>query len=207
MKSFLVIPVLLLSGCAFTEVKLTPGKAPIDTGITGGEQREVAVVIPFADERQIKNRCGMKKNGYNMDTANAVCTEPPATRLAELLAAEFKKAGFKVTQGEPAAPGGVKIAGTLVKFFVEPVIGFAMGALETDIQIRLEASTQNGLRAERSFFVKGTQSAMVGSDSNYQASMNDAIGQIVKQMVAAVVSLFNRYPKLGALPVPFRPLS
>jgi len=201
MKYLAILPFLLLSACAFTELKVTPGNTPINTGISGGDQREIVVAVPFSDDRQIKNRCGMKKNGYNMDTANALCSQPPADKLAELLADELKKAGFKVsTHGDPQAPTGVKVEGTLLKFFVEPVIGFAMGSLETDIHVRLIASTQSGLRAERSFFVKGTQSAMVGTDSNFQASVDDATAQIVKQMVAAIVSLFNRYPKLGGLP-------
>ncbi len=205
MKYLIVVPVLLLSACAFTEVQVTPGSQAIHTGISGGDQREIAVILPFADERQIKNRCGMKKNGYNMDTANAVCTQAPAEKLSTLLAEELKNAGFKIsTPGNPKSPAGVKIDGTLLKFFVEPVIGFAMGTLETDIHIRLVASSQSGLKAERNFFVKGTQSALAGTDSNFQSSVDDATTQIVKQMVAAIVSLFNRYPKLGALPIHFQ---
>lgn len=204
MKYLYLLPFLLLSACAFTEMKVSPGNASINTGISGGDQREVAVVVPFSDDRQIKNRCGMKKNGYNMDTANALCSEPPAAKLAELLATELKKAGFKVsTHGDPQSPTGVKLEGTLLKFFVEPVIGFAMGSLETDIHVHLVATTQNGLRAERSFFVKGTQSALAGTESNFQASVDDATAQIVKQMVAAIASLLNRYPKLGSLPAEF----
>lgn len=67
----LVALCLLEAGCAFTTMQLTlPTKTagiPRDAG--GGRQ---VVVMPFADERAIGDRCGMKKNGYNMDTADAV---------------------------------------------------------------------------------------------------------------------------------------
>jgi hypothetical protein len=94
-------------------------------------------------------------------------------------------------------PSALQIHGTLLQFFVEPVIGFAMGDMETDIKIRLVARSASGLLAERDFFVKGTQSAMVGTQSNFQKSVDDASTRVVQQMVAAIVSLFNRYPQLG----------
>ncbi|MEY3760921.1 MAG: hypothetical protein RIR39_2412 [Pseudomonadota bacterium] len=197
---FLFLSLCLLSGCAFTDINVMPGSSSINSNITGGDQREIVVVSPFSDDRKIKNRCGMKKNGYNMDTADAICTVSPASKLADLLVDELGKAGFKVkTQGEAQSQSGVKINGSLIQFFVEPVIGFAMGALETDIHIRLVATSQNGLHAERSFFIKGTESAMVGSESNAQKSIDSATAIVIKQMVTAIISLFNKYPVLGEL--------
>jgi len=193
-----LLPVLFLSACAITDMNVDLPNRYEGMQFYGGEGREVVIVVPFSDQRQIKERCGMKKNGYNMDTADVFCSAPPATRLADLLAQALQEAGFRVkTHGEPDNPSGVMVEGTLLKFFVEPVIGFAMGSLETDIQVRLTATSKNGLRAERSFFVKGTKSAMAGTASNYQRSVDQAVKRIVQQMAAAIISLFNQYPQLG----------
>jgi len=200
MRYFLILPFILLSACAFTDIKVNPAGTHEGLHLSGGDNREIVLVIPFADERKIQNRCGMKKNGYNMDTASVSCSTPPASRLAEQVAEELKSAGFNVhTQGDAGKASGLKIQGTLLKFFVEPVIGFAMGSLETDISIRLVATSNNGLNAERTFFVKGTQSAMAGTESNFQSSVDDATAQIVKQMVTAIITLMNRYPELGQI--------
>lgn len=200
MKYFLFLPFLLLSACAFTDIKVDPAGKHESLHLSGGDNREIVLVIPLADERVIQNRCGMKKNGYNMDTASVMCSTPPVSRLVELVAEELKSAGFNVrTQGDTSKTSGVKIQGTLLKFFVEPVIGFAMGSIETDINIHLVATSKNGLNAERSFFVKGTESAMAGTESNFQSSVDDATAQIVKQMVTAIITLMNRYPDLGQI--------
>lgn len=201
MKIVHVLLVLLLSGCAFKNVNVEPPAAYAGPQITGGEGRELVVAVPFADQRTSPGRCGMQKNGYNMDTADAICRVAPATRLAELLADGLRKAGFAVrSQATGAKPSALQIQGNLLQFFVEPVIGFAMGDMETDIKIRLVARSSTGLLAERDFFVKGTQSAFVGSESNFQKSVDDASMRVIQQMVAAIVTLLNRYPQLGGFP-------
>lgn len=195
---FIIVPALFSSGCAFTDINLKLPTTFSGKRLSGGDGREIVIVTPFADQRDIQERCGMQKNGYNMDTADALCDVSPAARLAELLAGALRNAGFEVkTAGEAEKLSGVEIEGTLLKFFVEPVMGFAMGSLETDVHVRLVASSRNGLNAERSFFIKGTRSAVASSAGNFQRSVDDAIEQTIRQMVAAIISLFNRYPQLG----------
>ena len=60
-----------LSGCALEDVRLKPPTSGLKTPIPGGNQRQVIVAVPFADGRQITNRCGMQKGGYGNETANA----------------------------------------------------------------------------------------------------------------------------------------
>ena len=115
--------VLVSSGCAFSNVHLElPTSVPHH--LSGGDQRQLVVVMPFADERPDKNRCGMQKNQYNADTAAALCTPEPATWIASLLATELRAAGFAVVEQRGAAkPSALVVSGTLLKLFVEPVSG------------------------------------------------------------------------------------
>jgi hypothetical protein len=198
MRLVAVVLACTLSACAFTNVPITLPTAGVSTNLSGGDGRQVVVVIPFADERQVRERCGMQKNGYNQDTASAICSGDPAAWIATLFAAELKAAGFSVLTADAApSAGAVRLDGTLLKIFVEPIIGFTTISLETDLQVKLAASSKNGLLAERTFFVKGLTSGLVAVPGNFQTSVDDATRKIMKDMVAAVISLMNRYPQLG----------
>lgn len=90
----------------------------------------------------------MKKNMYNMDTANAYCNVEPNVFLAMLLADELKADGFQVLKSSrEAPPDSIVISGRLTQFFVEPTFA----TLEADIELTLTATTATGLRAERRF--------------------------------------------------------
>ena len=152
----LVTLACLTSACAFTDVPLTLPTRGLDPTIPGGRGRQVIVVVPFSDARQIRQRCGMQKNGYNMDTADAICQSDPNAWFAQLLADELRASGFSVLDDEAEhRPTALRIEGSLIKIFVEPVIGFWSGSLEADLSVKLRVTTQTGLEAERTFFVKG----------------------------------------------------
>lgn len=196
MKRVALILAAALSGCAFTDVPVTLPTTPA-TGMTGGDGRQIVVVAPLADERPYRDKCGMQKNGYNMETAKAICSMDPAVWVAQMLAAELKAAGFSVVSKETAKPSALQLNGSLLQIFVEPVIGFSTISLETDIHVKLVATSQTGLLAERSFFVKGVESGLVARAGNFQTSVDKATQTVLRDMVAAVISLMNRYPQLG----------
>jgi uncharacterized lipoprotein YajG len=184
------------SGCAFTDVPITL-PSTMSTGLSGGEERQVVVVTPFKDERATPDRCGIQKNSYNAETARAICSADPAKWMGDMLAAQLTAAGFAVVQDGAAKPTALAVNGAVMTFFVEPVIGFSSITLETDIRAKLVVSSQSGLVAERTFFTKAVTSAMVARAGNFQTSVDEATQTIVKEMVAAVISLANRYPQLG----------
>jgi len=104
---------------------------------------------------------------------------------------------------EPSDPvNTIRLEGTLLKFFVEPVIGAFTIALETDIHIKVAAKTPEGFQAERSFFVKGSSAALMSLESTFQTSVDDATRQIIRDMVEAIVALMNRYPELNVAVMP-----
>lgn len=185
------------SGCAFVDVTVRPPERAVGSGVSGGRGRIVQVVIPFAEGRPEQNRCGMMKNGLNMDTANVLCSAPPTEWLAALLAAELQAAGFKVIPAAQASPGAVRIEGTLLQFFVEAKIGLVTYSPEADVHVRLVATSASGLLAERDFYVKETETSAMGTEANFQAASTSAAQSVVKSMVEAVVGLMNRYPELG----------
>lgn len=196
---------LLLGACAFTEMTLPLPSTGLEHTIPGGRGRQVVVVKPFTDARPAK-RCGMKKNGYNMDTADAVCEKDPALWFASLLADELRASGFDVlAPSDPHAPSAVVLDGVLLQLFAEPVIGAWSGSIETDLAVRIRAGSETGLVAEREFFVKGVKKGViVGSLTPYQTSVTRAGHEAVAEIVRALLELLAAYPQLGALAPPFR---
>jgi hypothetical protein len=190
----------LSSACAFTDIDLTLPQGGLDESIPGGNGRQVIVESPFSDQRSIRNRCGMQKNGYNMDTASAICHEDPNAWIAGLLADALRRSGFTVLDGDaPRRPGALRLGGDLLKIYVEPVIGFWSGSLEADVSVRLRASSQTGLDAERTFFVKGWRGGQMFSVTKaFNDSIDRATKVMLEEMVNAVIELMNQYPQLGS---------
>lgn len=189
----------LSSGCAFTKMPIPLPTEGLAQTIPGGEGREIIVVIPFSDQREIRERCGMKKNGYNMDTADAVCETDPNVWIAELLADELRASGFTVLGGgDPHRSSALYVQGSLLKIFVEPVIGAWSGSLEADISVKLRATSETGLAAERTFLVKGWKGGqMFATSQPYRTALHRSTQAILEEMVRAILELMDRYPQLG----------
>jgi hypothetical protein len=202
----LCIAVACASGCAFTEIPLTLPTRGLEQTIRGGRGRQIVVYAPFADDREIRDRCGMQKNGYNMDTADAVCQSDPSEWIARLLADELRASGFEVLDGEaPHKTSALELRGSLLKIFVEPVIGAWTGSLEADLSVRLRATSETGLEAERMFFVKGWKGGVMASTLQpYHTALHRATQDLLAEMVTAILELMDRYPQLGRAPAAIR---
>lgn len=193
---------LLSTSCAFGTMKLELPRKGLDKTIRGGNARQVIVVMPFMDRRD-RRRCGMKKNGYNMDTADVVCTTLPTRWFAELLATELRASGFVVLSEEDEhRPGALKIEGELLQLFVEPLIGAWSGSTETDLSVELTATTETGLVAKRTFFVKGWKGGVMAFTAQpFHTSTHRATQRLLKETVRAVIELMDAYPQLGELSI------
>jgi len=202
--SLLLVLGSLSSACAFTDIPLTLPTRGLENTLAGGKGRQVIVVVPFSDGRVIRNRCGMQKNGYNMDTADAVCQSDPKGWIAQLLADELRASGFSVLTEETAhRPGALRVEGSLIKLFVEPVMGAWSGSLEADLSVKLRVTTETGLEAERTFFVKGWKGGQLASTMQpYHTALHRATQAILEEMVRAILELLDRYPQLGLRATP-----
>lgn len=186
------------SGCAITTMTLyAPAHERVSSAMQVGQGREI-LLMPFTDERLLVERCGMKKNSYNMDTADIRCAVPPNQWLTALLAAELRAAGFVVlSEPSQAGPETLRLETWLSKFFIEAKVGAVTNSPEADLELRMVASTRTGLDAQRHFYFKGEEGAAFALESNFQAAADDAVRQMLAGVVGAVVQLVQRYPQLG----------
>jgi hypothetical protein len=181
----------LVSGCAFSnvDVSLPTGST---SGYSGGQGR--SLIIPaFVDQRQIKNRIGMQKNGFGMDTANALPDQSVETWLTTRLGTELQSSGFQIVS-EGTNPKAAKVQGYLLKLFIEPVQQWTTVDLETDLSVRLRVTRPDGLEAERQYFVKGAGQGLMSLGGAYSASLNNATDVLLKRVVADVINLLNKFP-------------
>lgn len=208
LQKLLLLPLLLgaasvlSTGCAFSNVEVHPpdATAPARTAALAqrGRGREIIILAPFADAR-VRKRCGMQKNGYNMDTADVECTEVPGRWLADALAIELTRAGYKPLRSD-AVPGPttVVVRGTVHQLFLEPKHDFFTLTVEGDMSARLVVTSASGLVAERGFYVKGTETSLASTEDTFQAAADDATHLIARSMVSSLTELLDRYPDLGA---------
>jgi hypothetical protein len=188
-----------LTGCALVDVNLKPPTTGLKTPIPGGNGRQIIVSVPFSDARQIRDRCGIQKGGYGNETAKAVCPEDPAKWMAEMLEKELQASGFTVLRTESGARDtALRVDGTLVKIFAEPVVGFWAASLETDLGVNLLATSKTGLRAERKFFSKSEMTAVLWTQGLFNDSAEIAIRDMLGKLVNAILELMSRYPELGS---------
>ena len=190
--------VVAVSGCALVDVNVKPPGSGLKTPIPGGHQRQIVLIAPFTDARDIKDRCGVQKGSFGDETAKAVCVGDPAHWLADLLANELRASGFTVLRSpEGAKDSALKVDGVLMKVFVEPVVGFWATTVESDFAVKLVATSRTGLEAERKFFTKGEITSVIWPQGIFNDSVEDGVRSLLARMVNAVIELMNRYPELG----------
>ena len=195
---------LVISGCALTDVTLqSPQPFEVAPGSRRGQGREIVVVRPFRDDRSA-SRCGMKKNGYNVDSANVLCSAP-ANMLADLVARHLSLAGFRVLRDRrDASRSTIILTGALEQLFVEPKSNYFSGEIETDVALRLWATTSYGFSAERRFYVKGDEATFFASNDDIQRSFEAGVRQLVTGVVGAVANLSERLPHPQRMSLSFR---
>jgi len=183
---------LLGSGCAFTEHTVMLPTAT-SAGISSGGDDRVVVLPPFIDQRDVRTRIGMKKNNFQMDTANVYANQDINAWLGIRLGKELKSSGFKV-QEEGTGTKAIRIQGHTLKLFIEPVVQWTTVDMETDLSVRIVVARGDGFEAERTYFVKGLSQALAGTGQNYDVSLNNATDSLMKRLVADLINLLNRYP-------------
>ena len=190
---FLMFLVALTAGCAFGDITVPMPQQGATTGYSGGANR-IVIVPTFVDKRLNQGRIGMKKNNYAMDTANVFPAENINQWLGTRLGNELKAAGFRI-DAKADNNNAAKIQGFTHRLFIEPVVQWTTVDLETDLSVVIRVSRPDGLEAERRYFVKGLDQALVGLEDSFAASLRKASDELMKRVVADIINLLNRFPE------------
>lgn len=188
----------VFAGCAFSNITVPMPQPGGTTGYSGGADRTV-VVPAFVDKRYDQSRVGMKKDNFNQDTASVLPSLNVNEWLGTRLGNELKSAGFRVgTTGENVK--ATKVQGFTQKLFIEPVVQWSTVDVETDLSVIIHVSRPDGLEAERRYFVKGLDPALMALEDSYASSLRQAMDALMKRVVADIINLLNRFPETEARP-------
>ncbi len=182
----------LFPACSTYRIPL-PSKS-MASGLLGGDQRRIHVATPFGDERPHYDECDEKAAVPRLQ-----CSPEAPEWFATQLEQALQSAGFQLVQeANQLGLDDPRIDGALLRFAVENRPGFSEVTSEADAHVRLEIRTESGLSAERSFYVKGSRASSVATSQTMQREAVDDVSQrIFRDVVAAVLSLMNRYPEVG----------
>ncbi len=174
----------MFSGCTHT-LYLPP--VVLSTNSDIGKERKVYVAMPFVDKRDIRNSCG------EVGVHDVVCDIDPTQWLANLLVLELKDSGFNVLTQTNEYNGNIpKIEGTLFKVYAEHIPGLVSVNFEMDIHILLSVKTNEGFKAERTFYSKGIDISYLGGSPPYFGQANlKAAQQVIVEMRNAIAELMD----------------
>jgi hypothetical protein len=187
----------LLAGCGVYRIPFPSGS--IASGLVGGDGRRIFVAAPFADERPRYDDCAKDTGPIPL----LYCAPRAPEWFAVQLEQALRQAGFEVLDAEARlAPDEPRIEGALLRYAVENRPGMSEVTSEADAHVRLRIRTASGLDAQRSFFAKSARASSVATSGSMRRGALDEVSQrIFHDMVAAILSLMNRYPGLGTAPV------
>jgi len=204
LASLAALTMLATLGCASEQFPMAPLQLPDAVPLeplSGGEGRQIALAIPFSDERADRERCGNNKSSHTGNWRGFRCEgEDLGFWIAMQLAGQLSAAGFEVvTDGSTTSPRSLRIEGTLQRLFVEPVVGLWSISIECDLQLSLVASTAGGLKAERTFFAKRRFPWFTRTfTATFQRGIEQCGRSMIVEVVTAIADLANRYDPIAS---------
>jgi hypothetical protein len=185
-RSWVFAAGLLASGCAPLGSQVqAPTPIALSAGLQRGSGRDIVIVAPFVDRRE--DKCGIVTNGFRWNVHRSRCSDPPGELYAALIGEALSAAGYHVTNDlAAAAPSTLIVSGAVERTLVEPTFRFFSSAAEADIWIRIGLSTVSGLRATRSFYIKGTKFFFADANSAAGRAFDTAVRETVVDIAGAI---------------------
>jgi hypothetical protein len=186
----------LTIGCAYGAAYVEPtavNTSPLPSG--RGHGREVIVVGPFDDARDDKRRCGTKRNGVGLETADVVCNVPAGQWVADTLAARLTREGYRVLSAKAVpGPSTVVIHGSVKRLFIDT----QATSLQADVVVDLVVTAASGFHAEKNVDVRVREPVMISPVDPFQAAAEHSTTNLALDMASAVGDLLEPHPELGA---------
>jgi uncharacterized lipoprotein YajG len=172
---------LAVTGCAFTRADLN-----VNYPESAAKQGPLSSIAPlsvqvdtFSDARPDRDRIGYKRNGFGMQTADIVTTQPVPLIIRDAIAVELKKNGH-LTQADHAAA----ITGVIRTFWFDIQVNFwtieFMGTIGLDLAV-VDSATKNVL-ITRTYQAHYDEKSMAGYTGTWERVMNVTLERLVRQI-------------------------
>ncbi|HEY3198563.1 MAG TPA: YajG family lipoprotein [Nitrospirales bacterium] len=178
----------LMAACVFTDqtVKLPEGEIVHEQPAKPG--KGTLIVPPVADERELTDHIGVKKTAFGIPTGKVYPDRNVPAWLRESVKAELQAAGFNIARkNETGSAPTIELI--LLKFFVEPVMGWGTETFETDLAVRLRVTSAAGKSTERDYLTRGVAAGREPSEKNYTPSLEQATAELIKRLIPDIIAL------------------
>jgi uncharacterized lipoprotein YajG len=129
---------LLFNGCALNKDYIAASYVP-QVGITKlPEAEKIFVNVQVTDERTIRDRVSVKKNGYGMEMAPIIATNDVAALLKTAIETELTDRGFHL------GDSNLTIVAHLSKFYSDFKTGFWSGSAVAEATLEIQLKTADG---------------------------------------------------------------
>jgi hypothetical protein len=179
----LLVVSMLLGACAFTTANVELDYQPAaDSKTPLGALPAQRIALRVDDQRPVaeRDRIGMKKNGYGMETAKVVSTRDVTGVLREAIQRELQGGGHTVT--ESAANADVVLTATLKRYYADTRIRFLdvemSGFIDTDLIISDPVDEQKRVSVPlNASYREGKQLVL---DSTFGAVLNRTLAEYMR---------------------------
>jgi len=177
--TFLILS--LLSGCALTRASIPLSYVPQTdvSKVPGADKVDVAVEV--CDVRTIKDKVGVKKNGYGMEMAAIVSESDVPETVKKAIEVELENRGFHL------ATNNFTVLAELSKFYNDFKIGFWAGDAKAEVTMNVEIKNPNGnILYSKMITGEGMNpNIQLASGSNAKvaldAALNDAVARLFQE--------------------------
>ena len=192
---------ILVTACVSMDQTVSLPESEISNEQPAKRSEGALVVPPVADQREIKDHIGLKKTAFGIPTAKIYPDRNVAVWLRESVRAELRAAGFNIVRKDETASAST-IELILLKFFVEPVMGWGTETFETDLAVRLKVTPAAGRSTERDYLTRGVAAGRDPSEKNYTPSLEQATAELIKRVVPDILALTRPPSEPGSQAVP-----
>ena len=179
---------IMVTACVSMDQTVSLPESEISNEQPAKRSEGALVVPPVADQREIKDHIGLKKTAFGIPTAKIYPDRNVAVWLRESVRAELRAAGFNIVRKEETTSAST-IELILLKFFVEPVMGWGTETFETDLAVRLRVTPSTGGSTERDYLTRGVAAGRDPSEKNYTPSLEQAAAELIKRLVPDIIAL------------------
>ena len=197
-KIFFIVPLIFLSSsCAFVdkEISLEPNSPQYNNA----KANETVYLNEFKDKRNIKDKIGVIKNGYGMETANVTTDQDISALIEESLIRNLKNAGFNIKKlvatsniNALLSNKQMYLEGAIYKFYVEPNVGWWYADMVADINIKINVKSKNETFSE-SYRIESKNPDMYwGASSSYEDPLETSIEKLTSRITTDLIYFANK---------------
>ena len=195
--SFMALVLSMLSGCVFKDQKI---EVEYESDNIKAHQIGIVCLNKFSDNRRVKQRIGVVKNGYGMETANVLTDQDITIVISKAIKKELNNLGYEVKlinvdfgEGIKSYQGCDVVDGSIKNFFVEPIMKFTEIEDRAIITVDILVQTEAGKEFKKTYSANGKSFSNLGVTARLaKEAMDKALQNIILDIKADIPKIMEQ---------------